>query len=358
MAKTTTKNVNINSLKVDRGTNVRETHDYDLPAMMQSILDIGKITDTIHVRLIDNVVLRGNRRTLAGQALLEDPTTPQEVAESLKKVAVMFHDVTPGSTDELEIILDHGRQKGLSKTAILRTVWRMDKQFLSESQIIGLFYSALAVYTGNVKKANEASAIVNLKDRSEYLRKWLHGTVGNYILAANKMGEYIRSEMVKTHLSDDKALPAGEVVELRCSRDRITQLSAAKTKDDPKNGGQGWNVETGGTHFNALVEKLKAEDRGEDTGEETAKRPSTKELRDRAEVFKTPAIRNTLLLAAGDKEHGKSLVDLDDQLHRLNMVTETLSKRLNDITDPNVKALIAAIIGTGPAGEVEVCLTA
>lgn len=357
MAKTTTKNVSIETLKVDFGTNVRLQSNYDVPAMKQSILDLGRITDPIHARLSDNVVLRGNRRVLAGQELLADPTTSQEVAASLKKVTVVFHDVAPGSSEEMEIVLDHGRQKGLNKTEVLQAVWRMDKQFLSEVQIGQLLYSALAIYTGNNKKALEAQAITNLKERAEYLRKWLHGTLGNYMLAAAKMGEYVRQQMILTHLSDDRLLPEGQKVEMRCSRDRITALSAAKTKDSPKEGGKGWTVENGGENFNALIEKFKAEDRGEST-EEKSKRPSVKELQARADVFKSKAIRSALLVAAGDQEQGRALVDLDDQMHRTAMVFETIERRLPEIKDATLAALLKAIVGTdnSPAGEVEFCL--
>lgn len=356
-SKSTNKTVSIVELKVDTKTNVRLATNYDVPAMKQAILDVGRITDPIHVRAEDMVVLRGNRRTLAGQELLADPSTPQEVAASLKKVAVVMHDVKPGSSEELAVILDHGSQKRLSRTEVLLAVWRLDKQFMSEGQIIGLLYSALAVYTGNTKKETEAAGIANLKDRSDYLRKWLHGTVGNYMLAGNKMGEYVREQMVKTHLSEDKLLPTGDKVECRMSRDRITQLSAAKSKDDPKNGGEGWSPDQGGRHFNELLEKFKAEDRGEQEAE-GSKRPSAKALRERADAFNSPGIKAALMLAAGDTEQGRALVDIDDLSYRLHLAAEVLAKRLSGITNPEVKHLIDAILGNHrlPVGEIEIAL--
>lgn len=353
--KTNTSTRSIDTLKVDFGTNVRLQQNYDIPSMKQAIMDVGRITDPIHIRA-DGTVLRGNRRTLAGQELLADPSCPQDLAAALKKVSVVVHDVVPGSQEELAIVLDHGSQKGLNKTEVLLAVWRLDKQFLSESQIINAMYFALAEYTRNPKKAQEAAAIANLRDRQEYLRKWLHGTVGNYILAANKMGDYVRNEMLKTHLADDNLLPAGDKLECRMSRDRITQLSAAKSKDaDTKAGGEGWSPEQGGKNFNETLEKFKAEDRGEST-EDKSKRPTVKELTERADAFKSPAIRSALLVAAGQSQHGKDLVELDDRLHRLNLVCETLSKRIGEIQDPNVANLVKAIIGNGPAGEVELAL--
>lgn len=359
MAKTTTKNVSVETLIVDIKTNVRLESNYEIPAMMQAIIDSGRINDPIHARLIDNVVLKGNRRTWAGQNLLADPNTPQELAATLKKTTVVFHDVVPGSLEELNIILDDGGVKTLCKTETLLAVWRMDKQFLSAAQIGMSMFMSLARYTGNMKKAHEAAAIANLKDRQAYITKWFHGTLGNYMLAVSKMGDYLRQQMVQTHLSEDNLLPVGEKVELRVTRDRVTQLSAAKSKDDLKNGGKGWSVVDGGENFNALIEKFKLEDLGQDTGEETAgKRPSIKDLRARAEVYKSPAISNALLVAAGDQDKARALVDLDDRLYRMDMVMETLTKRADEIADPKVKALVKAIIGTCPAGEVELCLNA
>lgn len=358
MAKTVTKNVSIDTLIVNKSVNVRLKNNYDIPQMKQAILDVGRITDPIHARIIDNVILRGNRRGEAGQELLADPATPQEVAAGLRKVQVVFHDVQPGSSEEMDIILDTVAQKALNKTEILLIVWRLDKQFLSENQIIEKMYTALAIYTGNAKKAAEAQALTSIKERMVFLKKWLHGTVGNYMLAATKMGEYVREQTRLTHLADDRLLQPGEVVEMRVSRDRITQLSAARSKDEAKNGGKGWDAQNGGETFNALIETFKSEDRGESEGEEKKKRPSVKELTERADVFKSEGIKAALLTGAGDQEAARVLVDMDDRLYRMQMVTETLTKRVSEVTDPKVVALIKAIIGDGPAGEVELCINA
>lgn len=351
---TTTKTLSINSLVVDFNTNVRLQQNYDIPAMKQAILDVGRILDAIHVRLSDNVVLRGNRRTLAGQELLADPSCPQEVAENLKKVNVICHDVVAGSPEELAIILDHGSQKKLCKTEVLLAVWRLDKGFQTEGQIMNQLYSALAEYTKSQDKAQEAAAITNLTERQSYLRTWLHGTVGNYLLASNKLGQYVRDQMLLTHLAEDKMLPEGTKVEVKMDRKTIAALSAAKSADrDEKEGGEGWDPENGGVHFNALLEKLKA---GQKTDEDKAKRPTPAALKEKADAFKSVAIRHALLLAAGDTAKGKDLVALDDQLDRLNMVMATLAKRVNEIEDQQIVDLIKAITGTGPAGEVELVI--
>lgn len=340
MAKQTRKTVSINTLVVDRKVNVRLTDNYDIPAMKQAILDSGRINDDIHVRLCDNVVLRGNRRTLSGQELLADPTTPQDVAKNLEKVNVVFHDVTPGSLEEMTIILDQGSQKGLNKTEVLLAVWRLDKQFMSEVQIMNQLYQALAMYTKNQKKALECAAIADQRSRNEYLRKWLHGTVGNYMLAAAKMGDYVRDQMVKTHLADDNLLKDGEKVECKMSRDRITTLSGCKEKDKEKGG---WTVENGGETFNAKLDDFKEEDRTGTKGSEN-KRPSIKELSEKCDIFRHKAIKSALKVAAGEQGAGKDLVEMDDYLSRNEAVFEILRKAAPNVKDANVKQLLVAIL--------------
>lgn len=354
MAKQTRKTVSISSLVVDKAVNVRLAQNYDIPAMVAAILTEGRILDPIHVRQSDMVVLRGNRRTLAGQQLLADKECPQEVADNLKKVDVVLHDVAPGSLDEMNVILDHGNTKTLSRTEVLLTVWRLDKQFMSESQIIVALYQSLAAYTGNQQKAIQAASMSNQRERGEFLRKWLHGTVGNYFLAANKMGEYVREQMRLTHLSEDRLLPEGVKVEMRINRDRITALSAAKSKDDPKNGGKGWSPETGGEAFNAKIEEFKAEDAGVPV--EKKKRPTVRDLMERADIFKSPAIRTALQVAAGESEKANGLVDLDARLFDLHLKLEVLQKASNGIKDANVKALVEAMFKDGPAAGVELAL--
>jgi hypothetical protein len=354
MAKSTKKTMSISSLVVKTDLNVRNVANYDIPAMRQGILDRGRITDPIHIRAGDNVVLRGNRRTLAGQELMADGQTPAEVVEALKKVDVIVHEVEAGSSEELSIILDHGDQKGLARSEVLEAVWRLDRQFKTEKEIGMLLYMALAQYSGNAGKAQEAATIKDLKARQDFIGKWLHGTLGNYMLSSAKMGPYVREQMMNTHLAEDKLL-GDKTVEIKMSRDRITKLSAAKSADSKEKGGKGWDPVGGGETFNALLQQFKDEDAGRATAEKSS-RPTVKELTDKADAFSSATVRAALLTAAGDKEAAKNLSDLDTAAARAAMVFEVLSKGAPQIKDPAVKALINAILGTGPVGEVEVAL--
>ncbi len=144
-----------------------------------------------------------------------------------------------------------------------------------------------------------------------------------------------------------------ESVEMRCSRERITLLSQAKQADLKA---AGWTNEKGGEAFNSLIEKFKGEDAGEIATTKPT-RPSVKDLTEKAAMFKSPAIRSALLVAAGDQEAGKAMVEMDDQLTRLTMILDSLRNAADKFTDPNVSALVKAILDDKlPAGEVEILL--
>lgn len=360
----TKKTISIKSLKASYEVNIRDSANYDLPTMMQQIKDAGRIIKPLVVRGEDNMVLQGNRRYRAAMALLESPDCPDEVKENLSKLdCIVYTGLSEQET--LGLIIDHGSEKPISRSEVVEAVWRLDRQFFSEGQIINLMFYALAKYSGNERKLNEIPKAG--KEREQALKKWFHGTVGNYMLAAAKMGDYVRRQFILTHKAEDRLLrperkevidgqettiPA-ETVEMRCSRDRITQLSAAKSADQKD---KGWTPETGGEAFNSLIEKFKGQDAGV-VANDTTPRPSSKELREKADLFSSPAIRNALLVAAGDQDAGRSLVEFDDRLKRLTMVMDTLRNNVSAITDPNVKALVEAIVSdTLPAGEVDVRL--
>lgn len=353
--KVTRKTMSIAAVKQDDNVNVREGNNYDIPAMMADILEKGRITDPISVRACDLMTLRGNRRVKAGQLLLADPNTPQDVADALKKVEVLVYDVVPGSDEELAIILDTGSVKGLARTEILKIVWKLYKQLKTEREIGVMMYRDLANYTGDTKKSAEAAAITDLSKREEFINGWFRGTLGSYMLSAAKMGDYVREQMVLTHLSDDRLLPADKKVEVVMSRKRIGELSKAKTADDPKNGGEGWTYEKGGKNFNAKIETFKEEDSGK-IAKEKATRPTEKALREQADMFKSKALRAALLVAAGDQSQGKALVSADDVYARWEMVSDIIAAYAPKVNDPNVKALLVALIGTNEAASVEEAL--
>jgi hypothetical protein len=334
MNKPTLRTVNITSLKVDFNLNIRQKNNYDLPSIKEQIRQAGRILKPIIIRGEDDTVLSGNRRTLAGQELFAEPDLPSDLKEALSKTQVLvYNGLTP--EEELTLVLDHGGEKPISKTEVLEAVWRLDKQFYSEARIISWMFQALADYTDNKRKLAELPT--EPKAREAALKKWFHGTVGNYMLAASRMGDFVREQMVLTHLKEDKLL-GDRTVQMICSRTRITELSAAKTEDSKA--GQ-WTGQ-GGPKFDELIAKFKAEDAGDPVTK--AKRPTVKELTDKADVFKSAPVKNALLVAAGNADAGKNLAELDDQLFRLNLVMETIAKTVPVMSDGPVKNVFKAML--------------
>jgi hypothetical protein len=348
MAKITKKSMSVSDLVVDKALNVRLPDNYDIGTMKDGILSHGRIVKAITVEHTSDgryVVLAGNRRTLAGQEMLTDPSTPQDVVANLKKTDCVVY----SGLDEAEriaLIADHD-EKPLNRTELVLLVWRLSRQFMSEAQIAVMLYYQLASYTGNRKKLVEVPN--DPAKRKEFVKKWFHGTLGNYMLVAQRLGEFVRDQFIKTHLSEDKLLPADQSVEMRCNRDRIAKLDQAKTADEKA--GE-WNAEqTTGPRFNALIEQFKAEDAGTiDT--EKVKRPSVKDLKEKAEVFKSPGIRKALLLAAGvTGDEVSGIVDEDDKAARDVGVINVLVRYADQLPD-YLRQFVGVVTTKSPA-EVE-----
>ncbi len=363
--KTIKKTCHINNLVVDFKLNIRDENNYDVLTICGQIEDSGRINTPLVVKAHPTeegkfVPLQGNRRTLGGQMAYAKPEASESLKAALSKVDIVVYSEMTAS-EELGIIIDQGSMKPINRSELVKTVWRMDRQFMSEQTIINQLFFNLANYTGKMKKLVEIPT--EKSAREKFLKTWFHGTVGNYLLAGAKMGEYIRSQMLQTARAEDGTLvlehkdengivvPA-ESVEMRCSRQRITELSAAKTADEKATG---WNPDNGGETFNALIEKFKGEDSGVVEVEKKT-RPTVKELTDKADVFKSPILRAALKTAAGDADAGKGLFEMDERIYRLGLVTNVLFEQLKNISNVEVYKLVEAIVGNGPAADVDAAL--
>lgn len=311
-------------LVVNRSVNFRE--DYDVPSMIEEIRHAGQVLEPLHVRKEDNTVLKGNRRTSAVQALLKDPKLPSDLRDAIEKLDVIFYE---GLTDAetTEIVLDHGSQKPLSRVECVLACWRLQKQMYSETDVITLLYHTLARFTGNTQKMYEAGNIPEGPARTEFLKKWLHGTVGNYILAAGQMGEIVRDQFILTERSQDRKLTDDEkkLVKFSTSRDRINKLASAKKKDKE---GAGWSNTDGGVEFNAKIAEFIAEDNG--STPTPARKPTAGDMEKTADSMKS-TLAKAYLHCAGKLPEGQRIeIDaLDTELFRL----EEIKKALRPVVD-------------------------
>ena len=316
------------TLIVDRKLNFRE--DYDVPSMIDEIKRAGCLLEPVHAIQETNQILKGNRRITAVQALLADPTLPKDLRKELEKVDVIFYQgLTPEEITEL--VLDHGSQKSLSRVEIVNACWRLQKQMYTEKDTIILMYHLLARYTGNPQKANEAATMSEGPARTKFLTDWLHGTVGNYILAAGRMGEFVREQFLLTDAAMDRKLTDEETKKLVCKmgRDRINQLASA-IKKDKENGS--WNQKDHGTEFDKKIAEFILKDAGGGTSTTTATKPTVTQMENAAGAMKS-SLSNIYLHCAGklDKSKAVEIDELDIELDRLDALKQTLRESVDRV---------------------------
>jgi hypothetical protein len=327
ISKPVKKTVNIMDLVRRSELNVRLLNNYDIASMKAQIIDAGRILKAIICELVDGeyVVLSGFRRTWAGQELYADGSISADLKEALGKVdIIVYSNLT--EKERLQLILDHGSEKPICRTETVAAVWRLVAQMYPEKDVIRQLYFALARYTGNERKLRELPSENDPRAREKALHKWLHGTVGNYIMAAMGMGQYVRDQFILTHKAEDGLLDAtvGEKVEMRCSRQRIQELSQAKSTDDKTDAG--WSFASGGKSFNELIERFKAEDAGGPTVEKIT-RLTAKQLEQMADNYQSDLAKSLCKRAAGQEAEG--LADLDAEAFRV----QAIIKVLLDVTD-------------------------
>jgi hypothetical protein len=329
------------TLKCDPTVNVRE--DYDVESMIEDIRVAGKVLEPLHVKKETNVVLRGNRRLVAVQKMLSDPQLPADLRASISDLDVFYYE---GLTDRetTEMVVDHGSQKPLSRVETVHTIWRLQRQMYSEREIITLMYHLLARYTGNARKAYEAQNLPAGEAREKFLQTWLHGTVGNFVMAVGQMGETVKEQFILSERKLDRNLTDDEkkLLKFEVSRGRVTELSKAKKKD--KDTPQGWTPQAGGVEFNALIEKYIKEDASPKAS--TKERFSADQMKDTADAMQSKGMQLAFLKCAGalpDGERAK-LDILDTEYHRRDKVLAALTVAQDKLANPEVTALVKAIL--------------
>lgn len=328
-----------------------EKDGYDLATMESQIVDAGRILKPLTVwKKQDGTyyVLRGNRRVRAAQALLKRTDISDELRKELNNIPCeVYNDLT--EADAINIVNDHDT-KELSRAELVLNVWRLSTAGYNEKDIINMLLYQLADYTGNKKKINTLPE--NPIERSQALYKWLHGTVGGYLLAAYRMGPRVQKALIATELMNDGLLKEKEKPEFRVTSSRVIHngLTAALNQDLE---GAGWNPQDGGVAFNALIEKYIKEDNGEGSGPRET-RPSKKDIDD-----KKLSSLSSVAQAAYSIANGKpvmSMHELDREAYRAEQVMNKLASVCNDLIDEKVKQLIRTIL-YGTPDEVAAIMT-
>lgn len=356
MSKVTRKAIPLTSLVSSDVVNARLADNYDLESLRPQVIGKGRIVSPLVVEPMTGadegkyLVLQGNRRKRVADLIIADPAAPADVKAALVKLDCVIYE---GLTDEERdaLIFDHGESRPLNREETLLSVWRLFKQFKKEREIGQRLYYQLARYTGNEKKLNTLPGDAAARDK--YLTTWFRGTLGQYMLSAATMTDEVREAMIMTARKEDGRVKEGESVTFLATRERVVELSKARTADEKA---AGWNPNTGGESFNATIQRYKDEDAGKATSGVKVKRPSVKDLTDRAAMFKSAALKGAFAVAAGDDSAGAALLTMDDAIHRQTIVSEIIVKAIPTVKDQQIKSLLITLVGSGPAADVESAL--
>lgn len=290
------------------GVNV-EADTYDLATMKMQIIDAGCILEDIWVSERENgdlIVLRGNRRTIAGQELEVDPSTPESVRLALQSVPVrVFKNLT--QEQEMELVEDQG-QKAFLRSETVQHVWRLLGKGWGFERIAMTLFEVFGKFSGNARKVAEIRAIPaeDVASRRTAIKKWLRGTLDEYIIPAYKLGSRVMKNTLLSEMHLDGILPPTaakpEWYTTKNPQKRMAELEKAKKSD-----GATWNHHTGGKEFNAVIEKFKAEDFPDPSkinpnATPAVKRLTVAELNSRAESSRSSVAKMAFRIATGATE--------------------------------------------------------
>lgn len=245
-----------------------ETDTYDLPDMMSKIDGMGGIQMPILASLrSDNTlrVLQGNRRTRAGQLMLTDPNLRPELRKALTEQTPVriLKGLTP--EQEMELIQDQ-EQKTFKRSEALRHIWKQVQAGKSYGAIIAHNEAMCRKFVNNPKKQAEVDEEIRnmtTTERQKRLQGWFRGSIDEYVIAAYKLGSYVRKQTLLSELRLDGDLkPSSEqpfFLTTKNSQKRMAALEAAAKKDGSKHNAF---VPVEGSEFKKQLDLFHNEDYG------------------------------------------------------------------------------------------------
>jgi hypothetical protein len=316
--------LSVNQLTVDPSLNVRmrkgsevygvkiQNDGYDLDTMIAQVLERGKILEAIHVSLRKDgtyVVLRGNRRTLAGQSLLSNPDLADDIRKELNATRVLvFKELT--AEEEREKIMDQN-SKSFSRSEMIRYAWSLRQQGQSFERIAVDNFEMWGQFGRNARtlaKLADIRAIPagDIDTRRKAIKTWLRGTVDEYVIPAFDLGPVVQKACMLSEMELDGLLKGTDdkpyFYTTRDPQSRLKKLGQAREKDGSK-----WTHQLGGENFNAQIEEYHKTDfptAGAATPavETPKKRPSVAELKVHMGTAQSSPARMAYSIAIGSTE--------------------------------------------------------
>ena len=339
---------NVNDLQTDEHLNIRfragsqlfgvtvSKDTYDLPTMRVQIVDGGGILEPIWVSQRSDkslIVLRGNRRTLAGKELLADPTISPELRNALttKTPILLLTGLTP--EQERDLINDQ-TQMSFRRSEVVRNIFELRRNKWDFARIAMLHWETLGKFTQSAKKVAEMRAILDPAAKREKIKSWLRGTLDNYLIWGYDLGTFVQKCILLSCMATDGLLSENDEKPYfnseKNSQKRIAALRKAKEADGAKFNGQ---ILVEGSEFKKVMDSFHAEDYGTTTtpavpaGPKMMKRQDLEGVKD---SFQSQAVRQMIERVLGVEQ--PTLTARDEfaaSQETKEMLAETYLPRLN-----------------------------
>ncbi len=324
-----------------------EKDSYDIPGMRQQLTDGFGIREPITASLRKDgskVVLRGNRRTVAGQEMANDPLTPDALRTVLltQTPVILLTGLT--EAQERELVNDQTTKRFL-RSEVVRYIFSLRRQQWNFERIALLLWETLGQFTGNTKKIAEIRDISDAGLKREKIRSWLRGSLDCYLIWGYDLGMLVQKTILLSEMQIDGLLTDnGEKPYFKAttaSQDRIAALKKAKEADGSK-----WNGMTliEGSEFKKVFDKFHDEDYGPKTESTTVK--ATKMLgrgaiEGMAELFMSKVGRMLIQRILGKEQ--PELPTADEFCAMIETKMQLLESQLAGL-NPNVAAIVRACL--------------
>ncbi len=220
---------------------------YDLTGIETAILERDGIIQTPLVVFKNDEgkleVLQGNRRAWGSQNLYHREDTPKEVKKNLEKIpAYVLTDLT--DAQKAELVFDQDTKSFLD-SEVVRDVFNLRGLGWNFDQIVMSRTEALLKIMKNGKELGaEIRSINDPAARRKKITTGMHGTIGNGLLDAYGLGDWMRKTTLQSYMLRDGLIEEGkaEMPYFKVTsnmQERVRKLRQAR-KDD-------------GTKFNPLM---------------------------------------------------------------------------------------------------------
>lgn len=366
----TTETLNTLEVQVDYALNGREDpsspdSSYNIGPLESQITSAGRIFTAIGVEAMPDGtrrVLDGFRRMTAARRLLANPNTSATLRKTLERMEFrVYHRLTDEARSY--ILFNHGSQSPLTRVETVKQAWRYSGKGLSPEQVYDTLYTVLLALSGKKEQERLTMALEQIGDdekaRKARLKKFFDGKIKDYFLDANNMTDQVRMSVIECESGRFKAgMEKDDVKLFKTNQPRIVELSAAKRRDQAKNGkstkgdtykdwdglkdGLGWGPKKGGIRFDETIAKFLAEDKNGKSSKDG--RMPKDQLEDRKSAALSEPIQLAFALAKGDPlPAGADLLEMDRNYAALGMIQKIALANMDSLQGKDSYPVLLAI---------------